>query len=83
VGPRADLRWVWKISLPPAFDPRTVQPVASRYTDPAIPVPLTGANCVNFGWYVSCRQDSVSLMYFYLFQTLLSAFYYLTLLRHA
>jgi len=24
---------VWKISPPPGFDPRTVQPVASRYTD--------------------------------------------------
>jgi hypothetical protein len=27
----------WKISHPPGFDPRTVQPVASRYTDWAIP----------------------------------------------
>ena len=26
-----------KISPPPGFDPRTVQPVASRYTDWAIP----------------------------------------------
>ena len=29
-----------KISLPPGFDPRTVQPVGSRYTDCAIPAPL-------------------------------------------
>jgi hypothetical protein len=29
-----------KISSPPGFDPRTVQPVASRYTDWAIPAPL-------------------------------------------
>ena len=28
---------VWIISSPPGFDPRTVQPVASRYTDWAIP----------------------------------------------
>ena len=28
---------VWKISPPPGFDPRTVQPVASRCTDWAIP----------------------------------------------
>jgi len=28
---------VWKISPPPGFDPRTVQPVASRYADWAIP----------------------------------------------
>jgi hypothetical protein len=27
---------VWKISPPPGFDPRTVQPVTSRYTDWAI-----------------------------------------------
>ena len=26
-----------KISSPPGFDPQTVQPVASRYTDWAIP----------------------------------------------
>ena len=30
-------RRVWKISLPPGYDPRTVQPVAYRYTDWAIP----------------------------------------------
>ena len=28
---------VLKISLPPGFDPRAVQPVASRYTDYSIP----------------------------------------------
>jgi len=28
---------VRKISLPPGFDPRTTQPVASRYTDYTIP----------------------------------------------
>ena len=32
VGPRADLDVRRKISPPPGFDPRTVQPVASRYT---------------------------------------------------
>jgi hypothetical protein len=31
---------VLKISPPPGFDPRTVQPVASRYTDYAIPAHL-------------------------------------------
>jgi hypothetical protein len=35
VGPRAG---VWKISPPPGVDPRTIQPVASRYTDYDIPV---------------------------------------------
>jgi hypothetical protein len=33
VGPRADLDWCTKSRLPPGFDLRTVQPVASRYTD--------------------------------------------------
>jgi hypothetical protein len=28
---------VWKISPPPGFDPRTVQPVANCYNDCAIP----------------------------------------------
>jgi hypothetical protein len=32
VGPRADLDLCEKISSPPGFDPRTVQPVASCYT---------------------------------------------------
>ena len=36
VGPEAGLDGR-KISSPPGFDPRTVQPVASRYTDWAIP----------------------------------------------
>jgi hypothetical protein len=32
-GPQGRPGQVRKISLPPGFDPRTVQPVASRYTD--------------------------------------------------
>ena len=32
-GPQGRSRQVQKISLPPGFDPRTLQPVASRYTD--------------------------------------------------
>ena len=32
-GPQDRFGRVWKISLVPGFDPRTVQPVASRYTD--------------------------------------------------
>ena len=39
-GPQSRSRQVRKISSPPGFDPRTVQPVASRYTDCAIPVPI-------------------------------------------
>ena len=34
---------VRKISFPPGFDPRTVQPVASRYTDCAIPARIDHA----------------------------------------
>ena len=36
-GPSGRVR---KISPPPGFDPRTVQPVASRYTDWAIAAPI-------------------------------------------
>ena len=38
VGPRAGRNGGRKISPPPRFDPRTVQPVASGYTDYATPV---------------------------------------------
>jgi len=33
VGPRAGLDGCGKSRPPPGFDPRTVQPVVSRYTD--------------------------------------------------
>ena len=33
VGPRAGLDWYGKSRPTPGFDPRTVQPVASRCTD--------------------------------------------------
>jgi hypothetical protein len=36
-GPQGRSGQVRKISRPPEFDPRTVQPVVSRYTDRAIP----------------------------------------------
>jgi hypothetical protein len=38
-GPQGRSKWVRKISPPPGFDPRTVQPVAIRYTDYANPTP--------------------------------------------
>jgi hypothetical protein len=38
-GPQGRSGRVRKISPPPAFDPRTVQPVANRYTDCPIPTP--------------------------------------------
>jgi hypothetical protein len=37
VGLRAFLEVTRKISLPPEFDPRSLQPLSSRYTDWAIP----------------------------------------------
>jgi hypothetical protein len=36
-GPKYLSEWLWKVSSPPGSDPQTVQPVASRYTDYAIP----------------------------------------------
>ena len=39
-GPQGRSEWVRKISPPPGFDPQTIQPVASRYTDWAIPAPV-------------------------------------------
>jgi hypothetical protein len=36
-GPQSRSGRVRKISFPPGFDPRTVKPVASRYTDCATP----------------------------------------------
>ena len=39
VGPKAGLDGCGKISPPPGFDPRTVQPVAIHYTDFGIPAP--------------------------------------------
>ena len=39
-GPQGRSGQVRKISPPPGFDPRIVQPLASPYTDCAIPVPV-------------------------------------------
>ena len=36
-GPQGRSGQVWKISPPMGFDPRTVQPIASHYTDWTIP----------------------------------------------
>ena len=41
-GPQGRSGQVRKISTAPEFDPLTVQPVASRYTDCAIAAPLHG-----------------------------------------
>ena len=44
-GPQSRSGQVWKISTPPGFDPRTVQPVANRYTDWATGPTSPGNNC--------------------------------------
>jgi hypothetical protein len=56
VGPRAGLDRCGKISLPPGSDPRTVQPVASRYTDWAIPAYDVGTS----GWSASLDSKEFS-----------------------
>ena len=48
-GPQGRSGWVRKISPPPGFDPRTAQPVASRYTVCAIPALLNSILGVNQG----------------------------------
>jgi hypothetical protein len=45
-GPQGRSGWVPKIAPPSEFDPRTVQPVASRYTDWAIAA--HNLRCVTF-----------------------------------
>jgi hypothetical protein len=45
VGPKAVLDECEKYRLQARFDPRTVQHVASRYTDYAIPAPLKDSIC--------------------------------------
>ena len=48
-GPQGRSGRVWKISPPPGFDPRTAQPVASRYTDWAIQA--FPCECIIFFYY--------------------------------
>jgi hypothetical protein len=47
VGPRAGLDNGGKSRPPPGFDPRTVQPVASRYTDYATRPTFILYYCIN------------------------------------
>jgi len=49
-GPQGRSGRVRKISPPPGFDPRTVQPVASRYTDWATPAPtfISSSGIINY-----------------------------------
>jgi hypothetical protein len=49
-GPQGQAGQVRKITPPPGFDTRTVQPVASRYTDWA-----TWPNACHWGSVITCR----------------------------
>jgi hypothetical protein len=55
-GPQSRCGQVRKISPSPGFDPRTVQPVASRYTDCAIPAPPNTSVTGHKHGTVSCSQ---------------------------
>ena len=52
-GPQGQSGGVRKISPPPGFDPRTIQPVASCYTDCAIPAFIVV--CFRDYWLQFCR----------------------------
>jgi len=43
--------WVQKILPPPGFDPWTVQPVVSRYTDCCTPALITYIGAINYAFY--------------------------------
>jgi len=49
-GPQGRSGRVRKILPPPGFDPRTVQPLASRYTDWAIPAPQASNSSFKSEW---------------------------------
>jgi len=57
-GPQGRFGGVWKTSPPPGFNPRTVQPVASRYTDWAIPAHVVLNNQALFK--LPCSSDAVT-----------------------
>jgi hypothetical protein len=54
-----------KISRPAGFDPRTVQPLASRYTDYAIPAP----QCCRYCCKISSPLKANVILYFLILQT--------------
>jgi len=56
-GPQGWSGQVWKISPPPGFDPRTVQPVGSRYTDYATRSTRFKYNPQNIVFTMSCLLE--------------------------
>ena len=63
---------VRKISPPPGFDPPTTQPVASRYTDWAIPAQLSKFDKINnlIKLYGAYGKDAVTYLPFFGFKSL-------------
>jgi len=62
VGPRAGVDSCVKSRPPPGFDPRTVQPVARRYSDWVIPAHvLNGTSVYNSGTSAERFHQSLSL----------------------
>jgi hypothetical protein len=60
-GPQGRSGRVRRNSPPPGFDPRTVQPVASRYTDWAIPAQSPQLNKGNTSDHLREPQDQIVL----------------------
>jgi len=67
-GPQGRSGQVWKISPPPGFDSRTVQPVASRYTDYATRPTIVNKPNSNskYPCCFPCYSDSMLLLIIYL-----------------
>jgi len=55
-GPQSWSGQVTKLSPPPEFNPHTVQPIASPYTDYAIPAPGVNWTTCNF----TLKMDAVN-----------------------
>jgi hypothetical protein len=59
VGPRAGLDGCGKSRPPSGIDPRTFEPVSSRYTDYAIPAPYSSGQANNL--FCTCFQEDDEL----------------------
>jgi hypothetical protein len=66
VDPRAGLDRYGKISPPPGFDHRTVQPIASRYSDPPLAPepfrsPVGNLDPINFNIFGSFKDRGAKI----------------------
>jgi hypothetical protein len=66
MGPQSRSGSVRKLSLPPGFDPRTAQPVASRYTDYAVPA----------------QQNAYKYLILYIFRAVIQRYLVVNNVRH-